>query len=399
MDAMGTVRPTDRAELIACIADAAASGHRLQLQGGGSKTLLGAPPASATVVDMRAFAGIIDYDPAELVLTVGAGTPLTEIEALVANENQMLAFEPCDAGPWFGAAAGSSTIGGVVAAGLAGSRRLSAGSVRDHLLQVDAISGRGERFVAGARVVKNVTGYDLPKLICGSWGRLAAVTQLTLKVLPRGRERSTRLVEGLSAAAALALMSRALGSQAAVAATAYLPANEFGQASQAAFRIEGFGPSVAARGRLLDELLRSAGVARSLSDAEADAWWAQLNSLPSLAGEGAMWRIHVPASRAAARIEGLPPRDARYVLDWAGGLIWLRCDERSLLPRELATRAGGHALLVAAPEAMRSRIPALHPPAPALAALEERVRRAFDPAGVFECGRFGQAMPGARGAD
>jgi len=157
------------------IAAHADTGAKLALCGGGSKEQLGAP-REAERVDMTGFAGVVDYDPAELVLTVRPGTPLAEIEALVASENQMLAFDPFDHGPIYGMPAGRATIGGVVAAGVGGSQRLSGGAPRDHLLGFRAVSGRGEVFVAGAKVVKNVTGYDLPKLAAGSWGRLFAMT-------------------------------------------------------------------------------------------------------------------------------------------------------------------------------------------------------------------------------
>lgn len=390
------IRPASQAELCDAVREAAAGGGSLLLQGGGSKSQAGAPTPLATRVDMRAFSGVIDYDPAELVLTVGAGTPLHDIEQLLAGENQMLAFEPFDLGPLYGAAAGRSTIGGLVMAGIAGSRRLSAGNVRDHVLAVDAVSGRAERFVAGARVVKNVTGYDLPKLLCGSWGRLAAVTQLTLKVLPRGRASSTRIVSGLCAGDAIALMAQALGSQAEVAAAAFLPA-QGSQSSQTALRLEGFGPSVDSRGRTLDALLSAAGAVSVLESADATAWWQRLRTLPMLSDGAALWRISVAPSRAAALLASLESLSMSFALDWAGALVWLSCDERSLLPRELAARAGGHAMLLRGPASQRSRVPMLQPLAAGVAALEQRLRRAFDPQGVFETGRFGSAVTGVAG--
>ena len=184
---MQTFQPTTEQDVVDAIAQAASDGRHLEIRGGGSKAEFGAPDRNDDILDLTAFASVIDYDPAELVLTAGAGAPLSVIQALVESENQMLAFEPFDHGPLFGRPAGAATIGGVIGAGVAGSRRISAGSVRDHLLGFKGVSGRGEAFVAGAKVVKNVTGYDLPKLVCGSWGRLVALTEVTLKVLPRGR--------------------------------------------------------------------------------------------------------------------------------------------------------------------------------------------------------------------
>ena len=196
------MRPTTIAQLADIVAQAAADGRKLELRGGGTKAGVGGP-REAEIIDMTGFGDVIDYDPAELVLTVGGGTPLAEIEALIAQRGQMLAFEPHGDG---------ATIGGVLAAGVAGSRRLSRGGARDHLLGFKAVSGRGEAFTGGAKVVKNVTGYDLPKVMCGSWGRLAALAEVTLKVLPAPPEILTLAVEDLDALAAVARMSRAMGS-------------------------------------------------------------------------------------------------------------------------------------------------------------------------------------------
>jgi len=188
---MAVHRPTTIEALCEVVQTAAAGGTTLAIRGGGSKSAIGAPIGGADTLDMTAFSGLIDYVPADLVLVAGAGTPLAKIEGLVADHGQMLAFEPFDPAPLFGEPAGRATIGGVIAAGLSGPRRLSAGGARDHLLGFEAVSGRGEAMSGGARVVKNVTGYDLPKLIAGSWGRLAALTSVTLKTLPRPRATAT----------------------------------------------------------------------------------------------------------------------------------------------------------------------------------------------------------------
>ena len=356
------MRPTSIEELAEIIADASSSGRKLEIVGGGTRTGIGAP-REVERLGMTGFSGVIDYDPAELVLTVGAGMPLAEIEALVASKGQMLAFEP------YGAP--GSTIGGVVAAGVSGSRRVSRGAVRDHLLGFKAVSGRGETFVGGAKVVKNVTGYDLPKLAAGSWGRLFALTEVTLKVLPRPPEQVTLATEGLDPAAAIALMAKALGSQADVASAASVD-------GVTALRLEGFGPSVAARRTML-EGMGSMGV---LPEREAEVFWTKLEN--PLADAAVLWRLSLPASRAAEVVNrGLGP----WVMDWAGARVWLACDDAEAV-RGAAETAGGHAMLVRAPETMRRTVPALHPqPAPVMA-LEARVRRAFDPAGVFETGRF-----------
>lgn len=381
------LKPSTEQDVAAVIADAAAAGRQLEIRGGGSKASFGAPERDADILDMSAFASIVDYDPAELVLTAGAGAPLSDIQALVASENQMLAFEPFDHGAIYGGAAGKTTIGGVIGAGVAGSRRVSAGAARDHLLGFRGVSGRGEAFVAGAKVVKNVTGYDLPKLVCGSWGRLAALTEVTLKVLPRGREQATLMVEGLSPDGAHRLMARAMASNIDVCAAAHVPAVCGDGYALTAIRLEGFGPSVAARSAMLTAL----GAPHTMfaaPETAAASFWKGVRDLTPLADAQILWRINVPPSRGCAVVAALEPHGPRWLFDWAGGLIWLDIGCEPQFIRAAAEAGGGHATLVKAPADVRARVPALHPPARGVAALEARVRRAFDPAGVFETGRF-----------
>lgn len=367
------IRPANIDDLCAVIAEARDSGTKLRLRGGGTKDAIGAP-CDAQIIDMRGFAGVVDYDPPELVLTVGAGTPLAQIEALVAAEGQMLAFDPFDHGAMLGND-GGATIGGVIAAGVAGSARLSRGGARDHLLGFTAASGRGERFVAGAKVVKNVTGYDLPKLMAGSWGRLAALTEVTLKVLPAPRTRLTLAMRGLDAAGAVAAMARALGSAAEVTAAAHLPDWQGGAVT--ALRLDGFAESVAARAAMLPEFA---------AVEDGDALWLAVRDVTPLPAALPLWRLVVAPGRAPGVIAALP--DAQWLFDWAGGLIWLASNADPAAIRTAAEAAGGHAMLVRASESMRRAVPALHPQPSALAAIEQRVRRSFDPDGVFETGRF-----------
>lgn len=389
MTTPATIRPASAEELIDAIVSAQRDGRTLAIHGGGSKAGTGQPASDPIPLDMTGFAGVIDYDPAELVLTVGAGTPLAEVEALVRAEGQMLAFDPFDHGPVFGQPAGRTTIGGVVAAGVAGSRRLSAGAARDHLLGFRAVSGRGEALIAGARVVKNVTGYDLPKLAAGSWGRLFAMTELTLKVLPRPPFAATRAVAGLDTGQAVAAMAAAMGSQAEVAAAAHLPAELNGGVALTILRVEGFEPSVRARGAMLDALLAAHGPVEALGDREADILWDTLRTLAPLGQARPLWRVNVAPSQGPAIVAGLAPHGASWLFDWAGGLIWLAFDGDPALVRTAAERAGGHATLVRAPAPLRESVPAQHSASPGVAALEARIRRAFDPMGVFETGRFG----------
>ena len=380
--------PRSEADICDAIAQALRNGERLAITGGATKSDMGRHVENARRLDMRGFSGIVDYDPAELVLTVGAGTPLMDVEALVASREQKLPFAPFDYGPVFGRPAGASTIGGVIAAGVAGSHRVSQGSARDHLLGFRAVSGRGEPFIAGARVVKNVTGYDLSKLVSGSWGRLVALTEVTLKVLPRPRLSVTKAVEGLNAADAVRLMSRALGSQAEVAAAAHIPEQAGDGPALTLLKIEGFGPSVTARCAMLDALLCDVGILPQLEGALADHLWSNLRTLAPLTGDAPLWRINVAPREAAGIVAAVEPFGAKWMMDWGGGLIWVAVDGDPAVIRDAAARAGGHAMLVRGSRVLRDRIAAFHPPVPAVAALETRVRRAFDPNGVFETGRF-----------
>lgn len=370
-------RPVDEAEVVECVRQALHGDAKLAIRGGGSKDGIGAPVDFPTI-ELGGLSGIVDYDPGELVLSVRPGTPLHEVEALVRSEGQMLAFDPFDHGPLFGAAEGRATIGGAVAARVAGSRRLTAGGARDHLLGLRAVSGRGELFVAGARVVKNVTGFDLPKLMAGSWGRLAVMTELTLKVLPRPRDRATCIVRGLLLRDALAAMARAMGSAAEVSAAAFLP----GAPSTAAFLIEGFSPSVDARCAMLLQLLPGA---ERVEPDEGEAIWRTMRTVSPLSGAPMLWRVNVAPSKAAEVAEAL---GGEQLFDWAGSLVWIGGEHDAERVRHAASAAGGHAMLVRAPRDQRRRTAAFQPPVPGVAALEERVRRAFDPHALFETGRF-----------
>ena len=362
----------DAADLAQIVADAAAQGRKLELRGGGTRAEFGAP-REAEVVSLAGLTGVVDYDPAELVLTVRAGTPLAEVQALVAAEGQMLAFEP-----WGDPGA---TIGGTVAAGVAGSRRVTAGSARDHLLGLTAVSGRGEVFVAGAKVVKNVTGYDLPKLMAGSWGRLGAMTELTLKVLPAPRLTVTLTAEGLAPEAAHALMAAALGSNADVSAAAHLARGI------TLLRVSGFAPSVEARCAALPKRLAAHGKLSRIDEAEAAPMWHE--AMTGRAIKGAYkWRIHLPPRLAPYFIDICGSDD--WAMDWGGGRLWLGFDGPLRTPRKLAEADGGEAFLVQAPPEFRAQVPAFQPRSPGVAALEARVRRAFDPRDVFATGRFAE---------
>ena len=381
-------RPQTAGEVRDAVAHALADGTVLEVRGGGSKASICNPDRATTLLDLSALNRVVDYDPPELVLTVGAGMRLDTVESMLAERGQMLAFEPFDHGPLFGRPARAATIGGIVAAGVSGSRRVSAGAARDHLLGFEAVSGRAEAFVGGARVVKNVTGYDLPKIMTGSWGRLAVLTTVTLKVLPRPPESLTLMLRGLDDRRAVLAMARAMGSPASVAAAAHLP-DDAGDAATA-LRLEGYGPSMAPRASMLSSALRDFGPVDALDPAQADALWRGVRHAEPLAGEPVLWRVNTAPSKGPAVYEALASFAVRRLYDWAGGLVWLGmgvgADPAAV--RLAAAAAGGHAILVRAPKALRATTPALHPGTPAVERLSDRVKAAFDPAGILDPERF-----------
>ena len=364
--------PRDTKDLVEIVARATAERTKLELAGGGTKTGFGAP-RDCEVVSMQNIAGVVDYDPAELVLTVRPGTSLADVQDLVAAENQMLAFEP-----WGELGA---TIGGTIAAGVAGSRRVTAGSARDHLLGFTAVSGRGETFVAGAKVVKNVTGYDLPKLMTGSWGRIGAMTELTVKVLPKPRQTVTMVARNTPLNAAYAIMASALGSNAEVSAAAYLRTGEV------LLRVAGFAPSVEARCAALPRLLAEHCPLDRMADDEAEPLWRNAMSGHALQG-AVLWDVHVPPRHATDLVATLEPLGIDWAIDWGGARVWIATDRTDSEVREQALNFNGEARLIRAGDEMRARVPAFHPRRPGVAMLEQRVRRAFDPADVFVTGRF-----------
>jgi len=275
---MTVLTPNDEAEVVEALADALTGGKTFELVGRGSKRLIGRAAQTDRTLDVSGISGVLLYEPNELVLSARAGTPLAEIEKLLAENNQELAFEPADLGPLLGRAAGAGTLGGTLAVNLSGPRRIKAGAARDFALGVRAVSGRGEAFKAGGRVVKNVTGYDLPKLIAGSWGTLAVMTEATIKVLPRAEDQETVLALGLSDARAADAMAAAMGSSCEVSGAAHLPlraAAKIPAVAKAAYavtalRLEGIAVSVAYRRKRLEEILKAFGAPGGLGALAAD---------------------------------------------------------------------------------------------------------------------------------
>jgi glycolate oxidase FAD binding subunit len=401
---MTTLAPSTSGEVLDAVRWAAAEQMPLEIVGHGSKRGIGRPAQAEHTLDLSTLSGVTLYEPEELVLSAKAGTPMAEIERLLADHGQQLAFEPMDYGPLLGGEPCRGTIGGMLAANLAGPRRLKAGAARDHILGVSAVSGRGEAFKAGGRVVKNVTGYDLSKGLAGSWGTLAVVTDATFKVLPAAETETTLAVRGLLDDQAASAMSLAMGSSAEVSSAAHLPEGiavlvdrgALGSPAATLLRLEGFPPSIAYRLALLEGLLKNAGPLQRIDGERSKALWRGIRDCaPFVDGsDKPVWRVSMPPADAHHMTLALR-RDvpATCFYDWQGGLIWLRMEhgepEAERLRALIRKHGGGHATLVRATPAIRASVPVFEPQAPALAALAQRLKAEFDPNNVLNPGRMG----------
>jgi len=397
--AIDTLQAASDAQVAEALAWAGAKARRIEVRGAGSKAAIGRPVGPDLILNTSGLTGVLDYAPAELVLTARAGTPLDQVEALLAGAGQMLAFEPIDYGPLLGGQAGAATLGGVIASNASGPRRLKDGAARDHFLGFAAVSGRGEAFKAGGKVVKNVTGYDLSKLMAGSWGTLCVLTEVTLKVLPRPQTCTTLLIRGLADTEAARAMSLAMGSPADVSGAAHLPAAIAGRAGRGgeavtALRLEGFGPSVAARVRTLTEVLAAFGAPSLLQVAETADLWAFIRDVRAFAGdERPVWRISAPPMAGPAILAAIQSEiAAEGFYDWAGGLIWLAVppgpDAGEAVVRRASRPHAGQAMLIRAPAEVRSSVAVFEPEPPALGALTRRVKASFDPLNLLNPGRM-----------
>ncbi len=276
---MTSLKPATETELVDMVQDALAQRTPLDLTGTGTKKGIGRPMQTAATLDLSGFSDIALYEPEELVITAGAGARLDAVRKLLDDKGQEFAFEPPDLSRLLGAAH-SGTLGGMLACNLSGPRRLKAGAARDHILGVAGVSGRGEAFKAGGRVVKNVTGYDLPKLMASSYGTLAALTTLTFKALPKAESEETLVLEGLSDEDAVAAMSLAMQSSCEVSGAAHLPAALAGGTPKTFLRLEGVPPSIAYRRDKLAKLLTAPGSHLLATDASRVQWAALRDAHP-----------------------------------------------------------------------------------------------------------------------
>jgi glycolate oxidase FAD binding subunit len=404
---MTTLTPRDAGDVETAVRDAIGAGQPLEVVGHGTKRAIGHRTATNALLDLSALGNVTSYEPNELILTVQAGVSVAETERLLAGMNQEFAFEPMNTAALMGTPAGRGTIGGMIAAGLAGPRRVKAGGARDHLLGLAAVSGFGESFKAGGRVVKNVTGYDLCKLVAGSWGTLSVMTEVTLKVMPKAESERTLVLRGLDDAMAGRAMAAALGSPFDVSGASHMPASSWrgnNALSELAagtpltlIRLEGIGASVAHRAASLSAELKPFAAADQLADeVSGEAWRAVRDALPFEAGGplGAwpVWRIVCPPAAGPALGQRLARETGGdLIYDWGGGLIWAALppsrDAYAAMVRERAAAFGGHAMLVRASDALRETIDVFPPLDAGVAALTARVKASFDPSDILNRGR------------
>lgn len=359
----------------AALADAVKTAKgALRIQGGGTRPI---GRSDGAILSTSGLSGIELYEPGALTLVAKAGTPVAEVEAALAAENQRLPFEPMDHRVLLGTT-GTPTLGGMVAANVSGPRRIQAGACRDSLIGVRFVDGQGTIIKNGGRVMKNVTGYDLVKLMAGSYGTLGVLSEVSFKVLPGIETVSTLVLHGLEVARAVEAMSKALGSPFEVSGAAYLP-----QTGQTMLRLEGFESSVKYRISQLRALLDGFADMGGLDHSASKKAWDDVRDVTHFAkSEGAVWRISVKPSDAPAVVSKLP-NTARYALDWGGGLIWVSCAEGFGM-RAALSPFSGHATLMRGSDAQ-----VFQPEAAPLAAISQGLRAQFDPRGILNPGLMG----------
>jgi len=405
---LGFHAPETEQELASLVLEAAETRTPLEVIGSGTKREIGHPVGSGAVVGTEAMSGVTLYEPSELVMVAKAGTPLAEVEAKLAENEQELAFEPVDLGAILGYGPGEGTIGGVIATNISGSRRILKGAARDHVLGIRAVNGRGEVIKAGGRVLKNVTGYDLGRTLAGSWGTLAIMTEISLKVLPAQREARTLIFFGLTDQTAIEALCIAMGTPYEVSGTLHLHEDLAARLSDeeiagaegpvTAIRVENFPASARYRAARLRQALLAYSPALELDGERSKAFWHDVRTLKMFQGvPNPLWRVSTVPSHAAKLIGTLTRKiNVRAAYDWSGGLIWIETpaltDAGAVDIRRALSELGGHATLIRADDATRSGIDVFHPLEPQLAILSAKLKHAFDPLGIFNPGRMYRDM-------
>ena len=394
LSSLAMMAPETEREACDIVAEASAARRPLALEGGGTKAEIGRPAQTEATLSSRGLSGITLYEPAELVIGARAGTPLAEIEATLAHKGQQLTFEPMDHRGLLGSI-GEPTIGAVAAANTSGPRRIQAGAARDSLIGTRFVNGRGEVIKSGGRVMKNVTGLDLVKLMAGSWGTLGFLTEVVFKVLPVSERVATLVFRDLHDAGAIATLASALGSPFEVNGATHLPAGVMGDDARTLIRIEGFATSVEYRLGELKRLLRRSGPAEVVDGDEAASLWRAVRDVEPLAEprDSAIWRIST-APTHGPDLTALVSRslEARWYYDWGGGLVWLACaasgDAGAAAIRAAVRQTGGHATLIRAPAEVRASMDVFEPMGESVRRLTAGIKASFDPEAILNPGRM-----------
>jgi glycolate oxidase FAD binding subunit len=391
---------TTEDSILATVADAVRAREPLLIQGNGTKSGMMRPVQAARTLSTADLSGITLYAPKELIISARAGTPLPEIEQTLAEAGQHLIAEPPDFSALLGPTGKHQTLGGVIATNLSGPRRVAWGAMRDHVMGVRAVTGRAEIIRSGGRVLKNVTGLDLCKLLTGSHGTLGVITEITLKVLPAPEATGTLVLPGLDPTAAVQVLSAALGSPFCVSGATWLPADSAQRipalagtaASATLVRIEEFTPSVAYRIGRLNDQFAVPGTRTLDTETSRSLWKAIRDAVPLTARpEDAVWRVSVRPSAGPAVLTAVKAAGVTGYLDWGGGLVWLAgpADTATHAAVErAATKAQGTWTLLRAPDTLRGAVRVIpDEPAP-LARITKEVKAALDPAGILNPGRL-----------
>lgn len=368
---------------------------RLEVRATGSKKALGRLSDFDAVLNVSKMAGVIDYEPEELILTLRSGTPLAEVETMLENANQMLAFEAPDYGKLLDSG-NAGSIGGVMVANLSGPRRLTVGAARDFMLGFEAVSGRGELFKSGGKVVKNVTGYDLSKLICGSFGTLAVVDEMTLKTLPRPETSLSLLFPADDMAGATKMIADIFATPHEPGSAAILPrkiAKGAGVDTNApitiVIRLEGIAVSVNDRAT---HLLNAHASGEMLAHKKSKMLWQKIRDVDLFDGmQTDIWKVSCVPSIAAAFLNKLSRQVAfDFYADWAGGLIWLSGESGNKFGTAVRTALGqdGFAMLMRDNADTKNLVPPFQPLATPMFELHKRVKAAFDPKTILNFGRM-----------
>jgi len=386
--------PTTEAQACAVVKSLIENATPLSIMGGNTRAGLGRPTQTQSTLSSAGLTGITLYEPSEMVIGARAGTPLALIQETLADRGQMLPFEPMDHRALLGTS-GEPTIGAVASGNISGPRRINAGAARDSLIGIRLVNGRGEAIKSGGRVMKNVTGLDLVKLVAGSHGTLGFLTEVIFRVLPRPERIVTLVWQGLADEAAVSLLSAALGSPFEPFAAAHLPAGIGSDHARTLLRLENFSASIDYRAAELASLLSDHGAPVMIEGADSQALWEEVRDARFFAGtQEAVWRLSLAPTngpKATAAIARALPQ-ARWFYDWGGGLVWLAVpdagDAGTAAIRAAIKPLGGHATLVRASDGVRASVPVFEPLAEPLMRVTAGIKQSFDPAGIFEPGRM-----------